>query len=219
MMCHSPLRTPHMLKNLDAASEAPRAMYERLLQRSIRLHQEFNTLGRTIAAVSRTNEHRAEELLTTHRESSLLVDQLARERIALIKLVERLSNRNDTMQQYVADASIATIVATFSSEPGGFTSTLNEDVAEFGDAAIARTHGYHVDQIDEWLVLEKDTIEIHLVMSREPRSRNVGGESRVAQIAVYDRGHRVLFFDGEWVQACIDTVTQREVDSLLAVLG
>jgi hypothetical protein len=209
-----------MLDKVEAAPDTPAVKYERLLQSSIRLQREFNTESDAIAVLFRMQEpEEAEERATAHRDMAKLIDRLTRERLGLVRLIEQIPTGRDTVKQRQAEDAIATLLTAYDA----VSTTSIEDTHDTNTDifAVARERGYAIERDDEWIVLTKETTEIHLVIRPNPGPQTVGGDSRVAQIAVYDRakGRRLVSFDGDWVQACVDPNVQKELDSLLAALA
>jgi len=199
------------------------AKYEKLLQQSLYLHEEFNVEGATIAALYAAGDERAAaERSQARQDVATMIDRFTRDRVAFVRAIERPPTFSRVTHDQETQAVTSSVRTAFGSgDDSGDAASMQVPRAQPSvspRAELAKKYGYDVIEDDDWLVLKNDAIEIHLV-TLPPTKSGIGG-SRVGQLAVYDRaGRRLLHCDGAWNQACVDATVQKEIDRLLAAFA
>ena len=234
-----------MREHNDTPAESPSARYDALLQSSLHFHEEFNAEGARVAALySGGSEREAEERSAARHGMEATIDSLARERVALLRGIEKPRTIEDAYErvrvmtdEQTQDAAAASVRAAFAADgdaaesgSAGESVTGPSDALTKAEAAeflgrceeLARANGYEAERDQGWLVLKRGPLEIEMYELPFPASAGIGGRSRILQLAIYDRsgaGRRLLHFDGAWDQACTDVNVQKEVDRLVAIFG
>lgn len=207
------MRENYKLQPQNTVSESPKILYEKSLKETIRLNTDFNSL------TQKENEY----ILANKKI------EFTREKLKLNNLINNSINQRIEILYMNGTKWIGDSFFELKDLINKQDKISNEFQMKFYAHALTLMEelgykGHMVLKPDTWLFLKKGNNEIQIKYHVIPVKNGLGKSNRIEKLNINkhkseEKSQILCKYNREWIEACNDIETQKEIDAITATLG